>query len=1309
MKYLKGEHSDTRPIDQPEGTVRHMRNIVLNQELGSMISEPGNQIVHTLSNVDAALQPLHALLIDKDRKVIFSTKNGVCEIGILDRFNQYTVVRQDSDYNFKEWTNFDCDYWVDNCGETVVYFTDNENPVRFINIDNPSTLPVDYSNVFHFVGSMPKIELEEVEDFGGSLTAGAYYIAVAYVDEEDNTTNYLTISPAVYIGNKSSAGGPDNYDGAVEDTPTSKSIRVRIDNIDLNYKRLKIAYIPQYGGVISSPLVLPDVNIVNASYTVTITGGESTTETALEDVIVPNAYYDTAKSLTIYNKRMHLANLTRRPDIGAQPYVNGLEINETVKTVQNDFLTGGLEDYPKEPVNSFYDKSYKADEVYAFYIQFILKNGQRSVAYHIPGRKSKQSLLYLADEKSNLQDVIDANATSLAPNLSYLKDMSVDSNGASTVRLFQVIADGVSSAGMGYWENEDETYSNEEDWIVKDSTGAQIDDLRGTNVRHHKFSDWDTLKAFQNGTMQIRGFKIVNFLDQMPQEILDQIQAYEIYYAKRTADNSTKLGQGLTFAVPAETLPLAGGDTDVWIPRAENYPGLFPLTDPLRKTAGAVTMFPFDIMVDPSYLRQASYLKVVDCLKAYGGVTNVGTPARRKVAVYRTSIQGKQRAKFRALKAKAIIPLDNDDLINTTPLGFTLDTYNVGRKGAAFLEFLITSDLEYDTFGWYPALDSPIPSQDQAAIDFNNIQKNDDVATAYLADVCAYKKNVYNSFKNQELVWTGYRNTDLGQVSDDIFGGDIFISRTAHLGSEHTTGEFPVVSPDDGGVDDPFDPSENHRCIHDVVAECRFNAGMRHEGEVEFEYYYPKNPFSDVLDIPSNVDNYWGYTLDYHAEAQLMQHEIYSEPSCNKNFEHRIIRSARQELSQQEELFRTFLANDYIDVKSNRGPITSVEYMGDQFIIHLQNGLLLTKGNERIKMDTVTAFVGSGDIFAIDPTEPVSTEEGYAGMQHATGGVSTRFGRFWVDTLSRRVFGLTSGLVPVSDAGLSNWFMEHLPFALEGRMPSDMPYRRHGIDVVYDPDLERILITKEEWIPTAQMQTLLDAGWIYNKEIHGFQQPTTDGPIARPVLVEEGVYFTHNSWTRSYYPADKAWGGLHDYSVLVGVHDSKNFYTWNNSGIYEHQKSNLPGNFYGTVFPSEIEIIGNEARDTTKQLSSFESTLDILDADGNQTYSLPFSNYVIFNSYQCSGLISVSESNTEHIGREWRFNRFRDIVSDHNLPAYVDHAPLSSNLDVNLPWYKRKRFNDKWNGIKIVHNNLDNKALYLYSLTLKQRIYVRET
>ncbi|MEX0596199.1 MAG: hypothetical protein WD512_06830, partial [Candidatus Paceibacterota bacterium] len=105
--------------------------------------------------------------------------------------------------------------------------------------------------------------------------------------------------------------------------------------------------------------------------------------------------------------------------------------------------------------------------------------------------------------------------------------------------------------GMAYWENTSEQYPNTDKWVIKNSLGTQVGDLRNTPVRHHHFPKTGTQPLIRNNSVnndmrdiRILGFKLTNV--NIPTDLQDKIVGYRVYTAKRNEENKRVLDQTVT-------------------------------------------------------------------------------------------------------------------------------------------------------------------------------------------------------------------------------------------------------------------------------------------------------------------------------------------------------------------------------------------------------------------------------------------------------------------------------------------------------------------------------------------------------------------------------------------------------------------------------------------------------------------------------------------------------------------------------------------------------------------------------------------
>ena len=98
MKFFKGLHRDNHPADQPEGTYRDARNIVLNEQRGAVSNEEGNEFT---SSLPAGYHPIGKVNVPDGRIVLFLSNGiGGSEIGELGISGKYRTLLNDPQLNF---------------------------------------------------------------------------------------------------------------------------------------------------------------------------------------------------------------------------------------------------------------------------------------------------------------------------------------------------------------------------------------------------------------------------------------------------------------------------------------------------------------------------------------------------------------------------------------------------------------------------------------------------------------------------------------------------------------------------------------------------------------------------------------------------------------------------------------------------------------------------------------------------------------------------------------------------------------------------------------------------------------------------------------------------------------------------------------------------------------------------------------------------------------------------------------------------------------------------------------------------------
>ena len=523
------------------------------------------------------------------------TGDGATGADVSNTNLSYTI---NADLNFNVEHPIQGTYKINSSGELVIYWTDDFNPPRSLNVtrqldtanytivtdpDSDVTLnSVNDPNDFHYYanhiygkllwnstnnefsknkdyigrlnlfpssGPVPHIDFKTINS-GGGLVTGVYQLALAYADTNLTRTNYLTVSNPVYITEELEEVRPiERYDGANAGVQTGKSISWKITNINTDYDFLRPVIIRTVNGTEEAFQLRDKAIKFNSTIDyITYTGLESSSSGTITDIMIDTVSYDTAKTINQLDNVLYLGNLTGSKDLGFQKYANSIRLQATTETIPffdpletssdnlnfgyslqtKPFLEGtdnpvfdptfyGIQRGYRSSLYNVMKKGYMRDEVYAFYIAFIMNDGTMSYAYHIPGREALDKLLNEGGKEddanilvSELDKILgDHEPTQLdgygegndcgVGNATYdstwqympkdLTDKSLYnlSGGQGRVFHFYEFSDADGSNGMNYWQNTNEFYPSTDNYDIWDINGDTNTTLRGQNVRHHHF------------------------------------------------------------------------------------------------------------------------------------------------------------------------------------------------------------------------------------------------------------------------------------------------------------------------------------------------------------------------------------------------------------------------------------------------------------------------------------------------------------------------------------------------------------------------------------------------------------------------------------------------------------------------------------------------------------------------------------------------------------------------------------------------------------------------------------------------------
>lgn len=194
-----------------------------------------------------------------------------------------------------------------------VYWTDNFNKVRYLNIGDPNAFGTPIENVDlqpivnHDVPVLEKIKT------GGTLDTGIYQFAYRLRSLSGGETSFSRLSRIIPIN---FYGEEDTnyweYVGEDSELNTGKAIEMSINNIDIDYDFIEVVALYRSNDF-NEPTItsLFTENIpANGSLTFTHTGSEqNTVEISTDEFLVSTSVFTHAKTLTIKDNRLFAGNV----------------------------------------------------------------------------------------------------------------------------------------------------------------------------------------------------------------------------------------------------------------------------------------------------------------------------------------------------------------------------------------------------------------------------------------------------------------------------------------------------------------------------------------------------------------------------------------------------------------------------------------------------------------------------------------------------------------------------------------------------------------------------------------------------------------------------------------------------------------------------------------------------------------------------------------------------------------------------------------------------------------------------------------
>mgnify|MGYP003334132218 CR=1 FL=1 len=471
----------------PKGQLTYALNAALENFDANSVNyqnEPGNELC--LNFPDGYVLIGQHFIPEKSKHVFFLTDpvNGGSEIGYMD--NNDCVYHT---YINASCLNFNINYpihksvhRITNC-TTEVYWTDGLNNRRYIDL-NPENIPYVliggtpacdpvYSNEIDCNGlnvqpnfQVPQLEVTKVTT-GGDLVAGTYQFAIQYCDAVGHPyTSYYSVTNPTPIADISLTTPNFNYQ-------VGKSIELTVSNLDGTglYDYFNIAVIKTANAITSVELI-GTYFIDDLTQTITYTGQSKTDiRLTVDDIFEKYPYYGVAQDVTAVRDILVWDQLTSVERLNYQQIASQVALQWETYRIPAD------ENYANE-LNATNLRGYLRDEVYAFELVFLLKNGKQTDGFHIPGRIANANDLFPV---SPTNDDFIGDPDPITGTSPYWKIYNTGSLGGFSPD-YSTATDYKGPYQYGdfaYWESLEEYPCDEELW------GS----LAGQKIRHHKFPD----------------------------------------------------------------------------------------------------------------------------------------------------------------------------------------------------------------------------------------------------------------------------------------------------------------------------------------------------------------------------------------------------------------------------------------------------------------------------------------------------------------------------------------------------------------------------------------------------------------------------------------------------------------------------------------------------------------------------------------------------------------------------------------------------------------------------------------------------
>jgi hypothetical protein len=1309
-----------------------------------------------------------------------TTSRIFSEIGLLSEDGEYTTVINDLSFtsvnklNFNPVYPYTGEYTINYLGEVIVAATDNNNSPLYININyfitNPPTASFDINSIKMFPDINHLNVGVQVKDYGGSLPNGTYYLSFKYENEDLSSTNSVLSATPVYIFNTSVGNSVSSFkqvEGDLELNNTAKLMQVTVLGVNTAFSKLGVYAIVKRNGQ-SFPYFIKSVDITSSTISFEVDSVQDS-NISLQELLTPSATFKKVYKFTQVYNRLYCLRPTYTQLRNFQKWANNIKVGWVSKLVEPSI------DTPAKTESNRDEKTFLHKEVYALNIHLTLTDGTVTEGFPITWNHiAKDADITAAGYRANSTLAANQGITCKVFQMEDTCQVGVSTNPNPTGFWENQDETYPNTSDFDIWGLVSGTETNLS--ALATSNPNYKETLKNKKVRHHRFPSIAYLKdvlyssedAYGLSKLDKLGLDIRNVY--IPNEIRPFVKGWFISYCQRDYNNSTVIGQSVIGFETTATDTYSGTKKypDVW------YSGLNKL---LKTYVGGSGTF-FNVMpvtpyivnrhsyniketiwrfydlnilknqpdISPTYVSNElfleakyDYFNVVNC---NGTKTDNGNNA----ASFAVDFTGALSSKVIGTDIKAYT---TDDISNVNVRYRKVSNYKYlservidDRYDNQTLEDCLILELDSDTLSGsitegirsVPVnVDMSLNTFDPTELNWGEKSTSWDglKEQSYLSTLMALPSNVYSKLQNQKVVNTGLYYDVLDNNTGELYAGDGVISNYGY----HTGGWGACRSQQLFVEGDGFKGIRTNRFhIHSGIDNCALRSNDSTKPHLKSAPKYPVDYINDINRDEITSNNL--YNNDYSSINNIISLAVYDwNRVYNLTSLYRVNRCVERDNETAYTGWRTWLTNDYYETVRNKGLPINIEGIDRDLLIQHEQATFITVGNEQLDINESSAFIGVGNIFDRNAIELLPSKDGSIGGTHMFGTNLNMYGYVSIDFNKRKILLLRNKSNPllISNVGMARWFWDNLKYDNKLyynstsyiEIPDDNPYNGFGFNICYDPQYERLIISKKLYELTNSGKLAVTIGilrYIENRWIL-----TNPDASLSEVSWDNTSYFVNKGFTVSFDLASNVFTFFHDYFPDRLFNNRLHFFAVKKKALASG-KSNTSRVFFGNsghkgVYDntSIIDVDGSQTQSATPFAfyiapifngglgeKKFFNTQWITEVYNNNNFLLrdkTFTSLLAFNQHQCTGnktlvpfdFDNYFNSNIRLIKSHWNFNTLRDMLRldistnpNPPVPFIVNYSELNeaiTPIDLTKEIQTQRPFISNWLCIKYIYNN----------------------